>query len=229
MTPHRTATAWFAILSLIVLSNTITGCSRRVSEPGFGVRESDVSGGPATPLLQREIVRRGRMHVEVDDLAAARRRLEDALAALGGRVELAEVTADERASYTLRVPANRLDAMMDSTAALGEVQSRTVSARDVTDQVVDTEARLAALRATRDRLRELLARASSVADVVSVERELARVQGELDSLEGRLQALRGEVALSELVVQLDRKQVLGPLGWLLRGAATVIEKLFVWR
>lgn len=228
MMTHRQIVGPYRAAALLALSIVAAGCTRGVREPGRDIQEIVVRGGAGPELLQREIVRRGSMRVEVDDLGAARRRLEGALAALGGRVEVAEV-GDERASYRLRVPAERLDPMMDSTAALGDVELRTVSAADVTDRVVDTEARLGALRASRDRLRELLSRAQSVADVIAVERELARVQGELESLEARLQALRGDVAMSELTVQLDRKPVLGPLGWLLKGAATVIEKLFIWR
>jgi hypothetical protein len=169
------------------------------------------------------------MDVEVEELRPAQVRLERALGALGGRIAHLEVRENDRADYTLRVPANRLDALMDSVAVLGRVETRTVSATDVTEQVVDAEARLAALRASRDRLRQLLERASTVQDVITVERELARVQGELESLEGRLTALRGQVSMSELSARLDRRRVLGPLGLLLQGVSTLLMKLFVWR
>src|SRR3712207_4337702 len=41
-----------------------------------------------------------------------------------------------------------------SLAALGRVEARTVTATEVTEQVVDWEARIAVLRASRDRLRQ---------------------------------------------------------------------------
>jgi predicted nucleic acid-binding Zn-ribbon protein len=169
------------------------------------------------------------MQVEVRDVAPAQARLERAVGALGGQVARVEAREDERADYVIRVPADRLAAAMDSAAALGRVESRTVSAEDVTERVLDAEARLGALRASRDRLRQLVERAATVQDVVAVERELARVQGELESLEARLNALRGQVAMSELAVGLRRPPVLGPLGLLLGGALRLIGKLFVWR
>ena len=86
-----------------------------------------------------------------------------------------------------------------------------------------------ALRATRDRLRQLLERAGNVQDVIAVERELARVQGEIESLEARLSVMRSQVALSELAVTLRQRPVLGPLGVVAAGAGTVLKKLFVWR
>jgi hypothetical protein len=168
------------------------------------------------------------MRVEVERVGESRARLERSLVVLGGQIARFEAHEAERADYLLRVPSDRLEALMDSTAALGKVKARTLSAEDVTEQVIDAEARLGALRASRDRLRQLLERGSAVADVVTVERELARVQGELESLEGRLNALRGQVAMSELSVRLGRRQVPGPLGLVVLGAGALIKKLFIW-
>ena len=147
----------------------------------------------------------------------------------GGQVDRVEASEDRRAHYVLRVPPDRLDALMDSVAALGDVDTRSVSVEDVTDQMVDVEARLATLRASRDRLRQLMERSTTVSDVIAVERELARVQGELESLQARLDLLQKQVALSELVVRLKQRRVLGPLGFVAVGLGQLLEKLFIWR
>lgn len=129
----------------------------------------------------------------------------------------------------LRIPDNRLEPALDSLATFGDMKNRTVSAEDVTTTVIDVEARLANLVASRDRLRDLLGRATSVADIVAVERELARVQGEIDSLEARRNYLRDAAALSRLQLSLSRRVVLGPLGVVAKGVGWVLEKLFIWR
>jgi hypothetical protein len=177
----------------------------------------------------RQLVRRGRMGVQVTSLGTASDRLERSANEFGAQVTRATVEERERAEYFIRVPPERLDALMDSVAALGDVESRSVGVEDVTERVIDTEARLNSLRASRDRLRQLLDRAATVQDVIAVERELARVQGEIESLEARLTALRGQVALSELSVTLRQRPVLGPLGLLAAGLGTGVRKLFLWR
>jgi hypothetical protein len=184
-----------------------------------------------TPSAQpsRQLIRRGRTGVQVTSLGTARERLENIGGALGAEVTRATVDERERAEYVLRVPPDRLEALMDSIAALGDVESRSVSAEDVTDRVIDVEARLGALRASRDRLRQLFERASTTQDVIAVERELARVQAEVESLEARLAALRGQVALSELSVALRQRPVLGPLGFVAMGIGNGVRKLFIWR
>jgi hypothetical protein len=177
----------------------------------------------------QQLVRRGRIGVQVTSLGVASDRLERSANGFGAQVTRATVEERERAEYFVRVPPDRLDALMDSVAALGDVESRSVGVEDVTERVIDAEARLTSLRASRDRLRKLLDRAGTVQDVIAVERELARVQGEIESLEARLTALRGQVALSELSVTLRQRPVLGPLGLIAAGLGTGVRKLFLWR
>jgi len=194
---------------------------------GSSGRVASAALPPAQPT--RQLVRRGRIDVEVTTLAPARERLERSASALGAQVTNATVQERERAEYVIRVPPERLDALMDSVAELGHVESRSVGVEDVTERVVDAEARLTALRASRDRLRQLFERASTTQDVIAVERELARVQAEIESLEARLTALRGQVALSELSVTLRQRPVLGPLGLLAAGLGHGLRKLVIWR
>ena len=89
----------------------------------------------------------------------------------------------------------------DAETAGGQVRSRSVQQEDLTRQIVDTEARLTALRTLRDRLQALLSgRPGRLSDLLELERELARVQGELDSLTATLAALRQRVDMSELSI-----------------------------
>ena len=118
---------------------------------------------------------------------------------------------------------------LDSLALLGKVTNRSLSAEDVTAQSVDLEARVASFRAARDKLLELLNRATTVADAIAAQAELARVQAELDSLEAQLKSLQTSVALSQLSITLNRRIVLGPLGVIGKALGEVIGKLFVWR
>ena len=56
---------------------------------------------------------------------------------------------------------------LDELAKLGTEESRAVQTEDVTEQLVDLDARLATQRASVDRVRALLARASTIGEVVS--------------------------------------------------------------
>ena len=223
MTPPR-----LVILSALSLTAACTPAAR-----GREVQAVTVSGEPvARGRLQQQarvVVRRATLEVEVEEVAPAVERATRLTQAFEGYVENATTREDKTAHLRIRVPASRLTETLDSLARLGKVTGRSLSQDDVTAQSVDLEARVASFRAARDKLRELLSRAVSVADAVAAQGELARVQAELDSLEGQLRTLQSSVALSDVTVTLNRRVVLGPLGIVASGLATLIGKLFVWR
>lgn len=83
----------------------------------------------------------------------------------------------------------------------GKIISENTTSEDLTRQIVDTEARLRAQTALRDRLQDLLrSRPGRLADLLEVERELARVQGEIDAVQSALAVMRTRVAMSELTL-----------------------------
>ena len=106
-------------------------------------------------------------------------------------------------------------------------QQRYVASEDVTEKYIDTEARLKNAVALRDRLKALLNQAKDVKDVLEIEKELARVQGDIDSMEGRLKKLKEQVDYAVVDLTLNRRKILGPLGYIVYGVAWVIQKLFV--
>lgn len=207
----------------------LAACTPMARSPARGeIMAARGGGGGEDQTADRVLIRRATADVEVDSIALAFARAIALASSLGGHVDQ-QVIEERSAMLVLRIPDNRLEPALDSLATFGDMKNRTVSAEDVTTTVIDVEARLANLVASRDRLRDLLGRATSVADIVAVERELARVQGEIDSLEARRNYLRDAAALSRLQLSLSRRVVLGPLGVVAKGVGWVLERLFIWR
>ena len=217
----------------LLLLPTALGCSRpasveRAARTAPVPAPSVTAAAPVSVDAERMLVRRAAMDVVVEDVPAAAARVQSVVVNGSGYVERGQL-GERSASFTLRVPEKALDATLDSLATLGSVASRTVSAQDVTEEAIDLDARLQSLLATRDRLRKLHDNATTVTEVIAVERELGRVQGEVDSLEGRLKHLRSSAALATIELSLRQKIVLGPLGVVAKALGSVIAKLFVWR
>ena len=147
----------------------------------------------------------------------------------GGFVERSTTTKDSNVWLHCRVPASQLDQTMDAIAALGDEEHRSVSAADVTEQYSDLEARLRNNLALRKRLQQLLSRATDVEDVLAIEKELNRIQSEIETMQARFDRLKSEVELSALSVTLQRKRILGPLGYAGYGLWWALSKLFVIR
>jgi hypothetical protein len=107
----------------------------------------------------------------------------------------------------------------EAEQAGGRILQETTNSEDLTRAIVDTEARLRAQTALRDRLQRLLeSRPGRLSDLLEVERELARVQAEIDSVQSNLAVMRTRVSMSELTLNYQsaprplRSDTFRPLG-----------------
>lgn len=155
----------------------------------------------------RLIIRTGQASIEVDSLEASMAELRRIVQRIGGFVADASVQSGRNqirsATLELKVPSSRFDELTEGLAPLGRLQFVNVGAEDVSEEFVDLTARVANGRRLEDRLVELLrTRTGKLQDVLSVERELARVREEIERMEGRLRFLKTSAQLSTLSVNL---------------------------
>lgn len=134
----------------------------------------------------------------------------DVTAAAGGRVENESTERlDEghvSSHIVLRVPQERYDAVLTELAGTGKLLARKADAKDVTEQVVDVESRIATQRASVARVRALMDRAEKLTDVVTLEGELSRRQADLESLLAQQSSLRDRTSLATITLALTEKE-----------------------
>jgi len=177
------------------------------------------TGGPAgsaRPVIPQMIIRTGTAVVRVDSLEAAMAQVEELARRLGGYVANTTVQSGSenlrQASMELKIPADRWNQALGGLKPIGVLESQQTTTEDVSEEYVDVTARMANARRMEARLLELLAtRTGRLEDVLTVERELARVREEIERAEGRLRFLRTRAAVSTLTVQLhEPSPVLAP-------------------
>lgn len=194
-----------------------------------GAARSVTATGPVTPstsTVDRMTVRTGEQLVVVDSPVNAARRVEQMVREAGGYLERSSGGTDGDVRVEGRVPAVQLDSIMGGVAALGAERRRHVTGADVTDQYTDLEARLHSAIALRDRLQQLLDRAATLNEVLTLEKEIARLQIDIDALQARIAQLKSRAVLASLAVSLERKRVYGPLTQVGQGVVWVVSKLF---
>ena len=101
-------------------------------------------------------------------------------------------------SIIIRVPVARFHEAITRLEKLGDITNRDIAAEDVTQEFFDLEVRIKSARAVRERLEQLLNRASRVDESIAIERELERVVGEIERLEGRLKFLQDRALFSTI-------------------------------
>ena len=156
-------------------------------------------------VKNRSIIYAGTMTVRVDDVDAAAAKAIAFATAAGGFVGGDNRRRDDRRStgtLVLRIPAAKFTPTLEQLKDLGDEEDRTITAQDVTDQVVDVQARLDNAEASVDRIRALLAKATTIGEITSLESELSRRLSDLESLQARKRKLDGLTALSTITLQL---------------------------
>jgi uncharacterized protein (DUF342 family) len=106
------------------------------------------------------------------------------------------------AAIQMRVPQAKLDAAIKALKSLGDLDSQSITAEDVSTQLVDSQARLKNLRRTEETLLEIMGRSGGVSDVLKVSQELSNVRTQIEQITAQLTALRNQVAYSSINLNL---------------------------
>jgi|GEM_PF-710487 len=175
----------------------------------FGASDGGDGQPNAAAQVDRALIKTGEVTVEVGNYSVAERAVRDRAAALGGYVSGSNVELHHRENETwrtghveVRVPSANFTALYEATQGQGTVLSADSNTEDVTDQLVDLNARLENLRAQRDRLRSLYDSANTTEDLLDVGEQLSSVQGEIERLEAQKRSLRDRVSFSTVRVEL---------------------------
>lgn len=177
-------------------------------------KAEEPSAGSARTGQQREnpkpaaahVIRTASLSVEVRNASKAAANARAAAQDAGGLVEK-ETTervdgTRESSNLVLRVPQEAYDEVLRELSGAGKLLSRTSAAKDVTDQVVDVDSRIATQRASVARVRALMDRAGKLADVVTLEGELSSRQSALESLLAQQASLKDRTTLATITLEL---------------------------
>lgn len=159
------------------------------------VNKSDVS---------RKLVKDGIIEFETADIDKTKSQITTAVSANKGYVSSdQENKMEDKRSYamTVRIPADKFDRFLASaTKDVLYFDRKQINVKDVTAEYFDSETRLKAKKEIEARYLQLLNRASSVKDILEIEKELGAVRIEIESAEGQLKLLNDEIQYSTLEI-----------------------------
>jgi hypothetical protein len=173
--------------------------------------------GPPPPPVELEnqppsngpmIARTASLNISARDFNAARLSLDHIVRAHQGYVASLSISTAKGAPQTLTgkllIPSAQLDAALTDLKALGRVEQEQQGGEEVTSQVVDLDARLNNAHETETQLTEILrTRTGKIADVLEVEREMARVRGEIESMQAEQKHLRERIDFASIDLSLS--------------------------
>ena len=175
----------------------------------------------------QSIIRTASIDLSVKGTAQATTQISSVVARYSG---LVVSTSDKDEKYTwivVKVPSDKLDVFVAEIETMGKVTSKSVRARDVTEEIIDVDAKLNNLRVLREKYRALLIQTKNITEILEIEKELNRLQTEIDAVAGKQKALKNDTEFAEVNIELKEATIYGPLGYLFVGVFWVVEKLFV--
>lgn len=206
------------VLSILLAGLVLTSCGMVFEEASDRSDSSNSSMGmdagklavepgfAAGSVVSQAIIRTADLTIETSDVSKIFDQAKSQVEQLGGRIESSSYfdqgSSNGPSAYlTVRIPEEKLDAVIEEVSKLGNRTALNIYSSDVTLQVVDLKAKVDALTTSRDRLLDLLNQATSTADLIAAEQALANTQGELDSYQSQLDYLDSQVAESTLTIQ----------------------------
>ncbi len=183
-------------------------------EAGFGAAASAVAN-----VDERMIIRTVSMSVVVEDTDVMLVEIQNLVKANGGYVAASNrwLSGEQAyASVTLRVPADKLEAVLgvlrDNAIT---VENESSSGDDVTEEYVDISARLRNLEATEEELLALLTEVrknrGSAEDILAIHNRITQLRSEIESLKGRQQYLERSAALATVNIEIRPKRQPGTI------------------
>lgn len=214
----------FRVLALLLLAAFLCGCGAKADgteqngawQAGEELQDMPAAYGadaapapapvPDTGDSQAKIIYTADMDLETTAFDEAVERLAALTAQCGGYYGSSSVNAGgayRSARFTVRVPADRYRDFLAGAGESCHLVNISEYTEDVSGSYYDTAGRLETQRTKLARLRQLLAGAADMEDIVALESAISETEERIDSLTGELRHYDAQVEYSTVTVYLE--------------------------
>ena len=168
-------------------------------------------GAPFSPsnaaAIDRKIIKNAQLALTVQDTPTAIFQITGIASDVGGYVVGSRtfgVGDRTGAQITISVPVDRFEEALNMVRNVAlRIDQDITSSAEVTEEFVDLESRLRNAQATAARLRDFLARATTIKETLAVNVELTNIEQQIEQIKGRLNALNARSSFSTIAVDLN--------------------------
>jgi len=193
-----------SLSNILELNKSVTGIAATDTSSVVSSLQDSIlnSGGPGNIDWDKKIIKTAHVTLELKDYNAYNSSLHNKLKGYGAYIAQEQQTeSDDQIAnnITMKVPVDKFDDLMNSLGGNDiKVLEKTISAQDVTGEVVDTKSRIEAKKEVRARYLELLKQAKSMEEILQVQNEINDIQVDIESATGRVNYLTHSSAYSTI-------------------------------
>jgi len=161
--------------------------------------------------IDRKLIKNGSIRFETDDIEKTNRLIKSSLDKFGAYVsEENNYNNNSNTGYdiTIRVPALKFDSLMSyimKKADIKELKNKSTQINDVTEDFIDTQARLKIKKESEQKLIDLLKQTRNLTEVLEIQKQLTDIRADIESREGRMKYLSDQVDYSTVNVSFYEK------------------------
>ncbi len=164
---------------------------------------------PPSQTSDRKIIRNASLSLQVDDVEKFLGQARSIADEQKGLVTQASTTLKNDklfANITLQVPSPAFDATISRLRQLAyKIDSENSTSQDVSEEFVDLDAQVRTLQVSEGTYLELLKKATSVNDTITIQRELNNVRTNIERIQGRLDYLQKKSDFSTITLTVSPK------------------------
>lgn len=159
----------------------------------------------------RIILQNTGLSLQVRDVSDTINKIEETTRNLGGFLIKSTLSKPESAAsgnISVRVPEEKRKEAMEAFKKMAvKVVSESIEGTDVTDQYTDLESRLAVLDKTKIKYENIMQKAETVTEILSVQQQLTSLQTQIDNLKGQQQYYEQSAKLSKITIYLSTDEL----------------------
>ena len=172
----------------------------------------------------RKIIEKVHINAETKEFDALVEKLTSEVDKIGGYIESSSVSGNSYsydghryANFVVRVPSDKSDEFTSFVSDNSTVTNKEIDTEDVTLTYVDMESRVKALTTEKETLENLLARATSLNDVISIQDRLTDVIYEIESFKSKLKTYDNLIEFTTVTIRISEVE-----------RVTVVEEQTMW-
>lgn len=185
--------------------------SLRAGESAMGMMAEEEGKTLAKDVsaVERKIIKTGHINLQVDSYKKTALEVNSMVDEMNGYIVQENTYVYDpnhkllKGNIAIRIPVERFEEALSRLENMGNTNNRSVDSQDVTEEYVDVESRLNAMRLKEERLLAILNKSGTLGDILAVENELAKTRADLEALEGRLRYLNNRTELSTINVSIS--------------------------
>ncbi len=181
--------------------------SRSMSSSMSSSKSGSVAQAETPDIVSRKVIKRASLDIQTRTFDDFIEQLNKKIAEFDGYIENANVAGNNifssskrNAYFTIRVPEDKLQGLIDSIGEAGTVVTSNYSEEDITLAYVDVESRIKTLTTEQETLLGLLEKAAYLEDIIRLEERLSEVNYQLETYKSRQRTYDNKVSYSTLTV-----------------------------